>query len=118
MIMWHVKYPKSACLAWMFWAKEKFLIQVCIVRAQVPLSGRHERKYEAAAVTVDISRFPDKNCLVRQAQMREREIGTRLFCEGDESISNSSHSEEESIEILNEKPLRDVGRKIREGNLL
>ncbi|GFW66483.1 uncharacterized protein TNCV_3310021 [Trichonephila clavipes] len=32
-------------------------------------------------------------------------IGTRLFCEEDESISNSSHSEEESIEILKEKPL-------------
>ncbi|GFT65378.1 uncharacterized protein TNCV_1069271 [Trichonephila clavipes] len=59
------------------------------------------RKYEAAAVTGDISRWPGKNCLVRQAQM----IGTRLFCEEEESISNSSHSEEESIEILKEKPL-------------
>ncbi|GFU97455.1 uncharacterized protein TNCV_1913101 [Trichonephila clavipes] len=59
------------------------------------------RKYEAAAVTGDISRFPGKNCLVRQAQM----IRTRLFCEEEESISNSSHSEEESIEILKEKPL-------------
>ncbi|GFX01425.1 uncharacterized protein TNCV_1863991 [Trichonephila clavipes] len=58
------------------------------------------RKYEAAAVTVDISRLPSKNCLVRQAQM----IGTRLFCEEEESISNSSHSEE-SMEILKEKPL-------------
>ncbi|GFS82335.1 uncharacterized protein TNCV_3340501 [Trichonephila clavipes] len=59
------------------------------------------RKYEAAAVTGDISLLPGKNCLVRQAQM----IGTRLFCEEEESISNSSHSEEESIEILKEKPL-------------
>ncbi|GFT79858.1 uncharacterized protein TNCV_4597791 [Trichonephila clavipes] len=59
------------------------------------------RKYEAAAVTGDISRLPGKNCLVRQAQM----IGTRLFCEEEEPISNSSHSEEESIEILKEKPL-------------
>ncbi|GFW91993.1 uncharacterized protein TNCV_2152731 [Trichonephila clavipes] len=59
------------------------------------------RKYEAAAVTGDISRLPGKNCLVRQAQM----IGTRLFCEEEESISNFSHSEEESIEILKEKPL-------------
>ncbi|GFY05123.1 uncharacterized protein TNCV_3269951 [Trichonephila clavipes] len=59
------------------------------------------RKYEVAAVTGDISRLPGKNCLFRQAQM----IGTRLFCEEEESISNSSHSEEESIEILKEKPL-------------
>ncbi|GFX63328.1 uncharacterized protein TNCV_3619311 [Trichonephila clavipes] len=59
------------------------------------------RKYEAAAVTGDISRLPGKSCLVRQAHM----IGTRLFCEEEESISNSSHSEEESIEILKEKPL-------------
>ncbi|GFX28100.1 uncharacterized protein TNCV_424271 [Trichonephila clavipes] len=58
------------------------------------------RKYEAAAVTGDILRLPGKNCLVRQAQM----IGTRLFCEEEESIYNSSHSEE-SIEILKEKPL-------------
>ncbi|GFU96062.1 uncharacterized protein TNCV_3776021 [Trichonephila clavipes] len=57
--------------------------------------------YEAAAVAGDISRLPGKNCLVRQAQM----IRTRLFCEEEESISNSSHSEEESIEILKEKPL-------------
>ncbi|GFX73813.1 uncharacterized protein TNCV_4291291 [Trichonephila clavipes] len=57
------------------------------------------RKYETAAVTVDISRLP--NCLVRHAQM----IGTRLFCEEEESISNSSHSKEESMEILKEKPL-------------
>ncbi|GFS72472.1 uncharacterized protein TNCV_2116191 [Trichonephila clavipes] len=59
------------------------------------------RKYEAAAVTGDISRLPGKNCLVRQAQM----IGKRLCCEEEESISNSSHSEEESMEILKEKPL-------------
>ncbi|GFS69405.1 uncharacterized protein TNCV_4012021 [Trichonephila clavipes] len=59
------------------------------------------RKYEAAAVTIDISRLPGKNCLVRQAQM----IGTMLFCEEEESIANSSHSEEENIAILKEKPL-------------
>ncbi|GFY34278.1 BED-type domain-containing protein [Trichonephila clavipes] len=59
------------------------------------------RKYEAAAVTGDISRLPGKNCLVRQAQM----IGTRFFYVEEESISNSSHSEEESMEILKEKPL-------------
>ncbi|GFV96528.1 uncharacterized protein TNCV_459311 [Trichonephila clavipes] len=59
------------------------------------------RKYEAAAVTGNISQLPDKNCLVRQAQM----IGTRLFCEEEESISNSSHSEEESMETLKQKPL-------------
>ncbi|GFU33660.1 uncharacterized protein TNCV_2830351 [Trichonephila clavipes] len=59
------------------------------------------RKCEAAAVTSDISRLLGKNCLVRQAQM----TGTRLFCEEEESISNSSRSEEESIEIFEEKPL-------------
>ncbi|GFX51543.1 uncharacterized protein TNCV_5012471 [Trichonephila clavipes] len=62
---------------------------------------RFEKKYEAAAATVDISRLPNKNCLAKQAQM----IGTKLFCGEEESISNSSHSEEESMEILKEKPL-------------
>ncbi|GFX99472.1 uncharacterized protein TNCV_1081161 [Trichonephila clavipes] len=68
------------------------------------------RKYEAAAVTADISRLPGKNCLVRQAQM----IGTKLFCEEEESISNSTHSEEESIEILKEKPLT-LDEKLEKG---
>ncbi|GFV47181.1 uncharacterized protein TNCV_4921341 [Trichonephila clavipes] len=54
------------------------------------------RKYEAAAVAGDISRLPGKNCVFRQSQM----IGTRLFCEEEESIS-----EEESMESLKEKPL-------------
>ncbi|GFV00370.1 uncharacterized protein TNCV_3643481 [Trichonephila clavipes] len=57
------------------------------------------RKYEAAAVTVNISRLPSRSCLVRQAQI----VGTRFFCE-QESKSNSLHSEE-SMEILQEKPL-------------
>ncbi|GFW77924.1 uncharacterized protein TNCV_3911341 [Trichonephila clavipes] len=61
------------------------------------------RKYDAAAVTIDISRLPSKNCLVRQAQMCV--LGIRLFCEEDESISNASNSEEKSMEILQEKPL-------------
>ncbi|GFV98994.1 uncharacterized protein TNCV_3390571 [Trichonephila clavipes] len=92
------------------------LIQRINERRNVNLVGLMQylnfgRKYEAAAVTGDISRLPGKNCLVRQAQM----IGTRLFCEEEESISNSSHSEE-SIEILKEKS--DIRRKIRESNLL
>ncbi|GFU44407.1 uncharacterized protein TNCV_1505441 [Trichonephila clavipes] len=37
--------------------------------------------------------------------MREREIGTRLFCEEEELISNSSHSGEEGMVILKEDPL-------------
>ncbi|GFW89132.1 uncharacterized protein TNCV_2685661 [Trichonephila clavipes] len=37
--------------------------------------------------------------------MREREIGKRLFCEEEESISNSLHSKEEIMEILKEKSL-------------
>ncbi|GFW67606.1 uncharacterized protein TNCV_3392771 [Trichonephila clavipes] len=70
------------------------------------------RKYKAAAVTIDISRLPSKNCLVRQAHMGERKIGTKLFCEEEESISKSSHSEEESMEIFEEKPLR-LDEKLR-----
>ncbi|GFX51695.1 uncharacterized protein TNCV_5013981 [Trichonephila clavipes] len=82
------------------------LIQRINERRNVNLIGLMQylnigRKFEAAAVTGDISRLPGKNCLVRQAQM----IGTRLFCEEEESISNSSHSEEEIIEILKEKLL-------------
>ncbi|GFU04214.1 hypothetical protein TNCV_863421 [Trichonephila clavipes] len=58
------------------------------------------RKCEAVAVTVYVSQLPGKNCLVIQAKM----ISIRLFCEEEESICNSSHSEE-SMEILKEKPL-------------
>ncbi|GFS80610.1 uncharacterized protein TNCV_3870311 [Trichonephila clavipes] len=81
------------------------LIQRINERRNVNLIGLMQylnfgRKYEAAAVTGDISRLPGKNCSVRQTQM----IGTRLFCKEEESISNSSHSEE-SLEILKEKPL-------------
>ncbi|GFW18763.1 hypothetical protein TNCV_1370171 [Trichonephila clavipes] len=36
---------------------------------------------------------------------RERDWDKGLFCEEEESISNFSHSEEESMEILKEKPL-------------
>ncbi|GFW70673.1 uncharacterized protein TNCV_2922281 [Trichonephila clavipes] len=82
------------------------LIQRINYRRNVKLIGLIQylnfgRKYEAAAVTDDISRLPGKNCLVRQAQM----IGIRLICEEEGSISNSSHSEEKSMEILKEKPL-------------
>ncbi|GFT15035.1 uncharacterized protein TNCV_4316171 [Trichonephila clavipes] len=42
---------------------------------------------------------------IRNTSPNEREIGTRLFCEEEVSISNSSRSEEESMEILKEKPL-------------
>ncbi|GFX45188.1 uncharacterized protein TNCV_3432361 [Trichonephila clavipes] len=62
------------------------LIQRINERRNVNLRGLMQylnfgRKYEAAAVTGDISRrLPGKKCLVRQAQM----IGTRLFCEEEE----------------------------------
>ncbi|GBM73990.1 hypothetical protein AVEN_121798-1 [Araneus ventricosus] len=59
------------------------------------------RKYDAAAVTVDLSRLPNKNSLIQQAKI----IMTRLFCGEDDSLSNSSHSEEESAETLEEKSL-------------
>ncbi|GFV98052.1 uncharacterized protein TNCV_4448121 [Trichonephila clavipes] len=92
------------------------LIQRMNERRNVNLIGLMQylnfgRKYESAAVTGDISRLPGKNCLVRQAQM----IGTRLFCEEEESIYNSSHSEE-SIDF--ERKTSDIRRKIRESYLL
>ncbi|GFU65778.1 uncharacterized protein TNCV_5059121 [Trichonephila clavipes] len=58
------------------------LIQIINERRSVNLIGLMQysnfgRKYEAAAVTVDISRLPSKSCLVRQGQM----IGTKPFSE-------------------------------------
>ncbi|GFU68380.1 hypothetical protein TNCV_3077681 [Trichonephila clavipes] len=76
------------------------------------------RKYEAAAVTLDISRLPDKNCLVRQAQMRETErdrdkaflrrkgINIQLF-----ALRRREHRDFE-------RKTSAVGRKIKESNLL
>ncbi|GBM43007.1 hypothetical protein AVEN_88608-1 [Araneus ventricosus] len=58
------------------------------------------RKYDAAAFTVDLSRLPNKNSLIQQSKI----ITTRYFCEEDESLSNSSYSEE-STETLEEKSL-------------
>ncbi|GFV39902.1 hypothetical protein TNCV_1850391 [Trichonephila clavipes] len=54
------------------------LIQRISERRNVNLIGLMQRlnfgrKYEAVAVTVDISRSPGKSCLVRQAQMRDRD---------------------------------------------
>ncbi|GBN22634.1 hypothetical protein AVEN_167204-1 [Araneus ventricosus] len=59
------------------------------------------RKCDAAAVTVDLSHLPNKNSSIQQAKI----IMTRLFCEEDESLFNSLHSEEESAETLEEKSL-------------
>ncbi|GFT33124.1 uncharacterized protein TNCV_1264851 [Trichonephila clavipes] len=75
------------------------------------------RKYEAAAVTVDISRLPGKNYLVRQAQMRER--GIRFFLEEEESISNSflQRREHEDFErkplMLDEKLVKAIDSKTK-----
>ncbi|GBN88576.1 hypothetical protein AVEN_52948-1 [Araneus ventricosus] len=87
------------------------------------------RKYDAAEVTVDLSRLPNKNSLIQQVKI----IMTRPFCAGDNSpsnslshvhstgsiavtesgtgtwggvLSNSSHSEEESTETLEDKSLK------------
>ncbi|GFX97888.1 uncharacterized protein TNCV_4905391 [Trichonephila clavipes] len=60
------------------------------------------RKDKAVAVTIDILRLPGKNCLVRQAQMRDRD--KNFLREEVEPISNFSHSEE-SIKNFKEKPL-------------
>ncbi|GBO29174.1 hypothetical protein AVEN_187920-1 [Araneus ventricosus] len=77
-----------------------------IERLNVSLLGLMEylnfgRKYDAAAIAVDLSRLPNKNSLIQQAEI----ITTRLFCEEDELLSNSPHSEEESTEILEKKSL-------------
>ncbi|GBM39784.1 hypothetical protein AVEN_25002-1 [Araneus ventricosus] len=60
------------------------------------------RKYDAAAVIADLSRLPNKNSLIQQAKI----IMIRLFCELNESLPISSHSEEESTETLEEKSLK------------
>ncbi|GFX98069.1 uncharacterized protein TNCV_4907181 [Trichonephila clavipes] len=76
------------------------LIQRINERRNVYLIGlmqylNFKRKYTAAAVTVDISRLPSKNCLVRQSQIRTRLSAKKR----NQYIFNSSHSEEESMEI-------------------
>ncbi|GBM53446.1 hypothetical protein AVEN_109352-1 [Araneus ventricosus] len=62
------------------------------------------RKYEAAVIIVDLSRLTNKNSLIQQAEI----IMIRLICELNESLSISSHSEEECTEekslTLYEKP--------------
>ncbi|GBL93311.1 hypothetical protein AVEN_219452-1 [Araneus ventricosus] len=59
------------------------------------------RKYDAAAVTFDLPHLPNNISFIQQAKI----VMTRLFFEEDESLSNSSHSEEESPEILDERSL-------------
>ncbi|GBN55735.1 hypothetical protein AVEN_59923-1 [Araneus ventricosus] len=59
---------------------------------------------DTVAVTVDLSRLPNKTSLIQQAKT----IMTTPYCEGDESLSNSSYSEEDSKEILEEKSLTPV----------
>ncbi|GBO46124.1 hypothetical protein AVEN_222442-1 [Araneus ventricosus] len=72
---------------------------VCLVGLMQYLNfGRNN---DAAAVTADLSRSPNKNSLIQQVKI----IVTRRFCEEDESLANSSHSEEESTETLEEKSL-------------
>ncbi|GFV65105.1 hypothetical protein TNCV_2304121 [Trichonephila clavipes] len=72
------------------------------------------RKYEAAAVAADISRLPSKSCLVRLAQMRDRNLAflrRRGF-----NIQLFALRRREHGDI--ERKTSDVGRKIRERNLL
>ncbi|GFT04468.1 uncharacterized protein TNCV_1929851 [Trichonephila clavipes] len=75
------------------------LIQRTNERYKVDLTGLMQclnfgRKYKAGAVIVDILRFTSKKRVVRQAQMVE----TNLFCEEEETISNS-------LKVLKEKHL-------------
>ncbi|GBN99176.1 hypothetical protein AVEN_145142-1 [Araneus ventricosus] len=59
------------------------------------------RKYDAAPVIVDLSRLPNRNSLIQQAKI----IMIRLFCELNELLSISSHTEEKCTETLEEKYL-------------
>ncbi|GBN79453.1 hypothetical protein AVEN_124741-1 [Araneus ventricosus] len=83
-----------------------YLVQRISERRNVSLIGlmqylNFSRKYDATAITVDLSRLPNKISLIQQTKITM----TRLFCEEDESLSNSSHSGEESTENLEEKSL-------------
>ncbi|GFX18256.1 uncharacterized protein TNCV_4305571 [Trichonephila clavipes] len=106
-------YPESRSMMWLYNPKRLTRKHVCPLWCLRPeaveiLYGVQikaipefwEKIRSSCAVTVDISRLPSKSCLVRL-----NEIGTRLFYEEEESISNSSHFEEESKEILKPKPL-------------
>ncbi|GFW82086.1 hypothetical protein TNCV_200731 [Trichonephila clavipes] len=66
------------------------------------------RKYKAAAVTIDIPRLPGKNCLVRQAQMRERDKDKAFLRRRRINIQLLALRRRESVEILKEKT-PDVG---------
>ncbi|GFV02432.1 uncharacterized protein TNCV_1023601 [Trichonephila clavipes] len=99
------------------------LIQRINERRNVNLIGLTQylnfgRKYKAAAVTVDISRLPCKNCLVRQVQMRERQR------ERDKAFPRRSRIKIQLFTLRRrehgdfERKTSDVGRKIKESNLL
>ncbi|GBM81329.1 hypothetical protein AVEN_47415-1 [Araneus ventricosus] len=72
------------------------------------------RKYDAAAVTDDLSRAQNKNSLNQRAKI----IMIKVFCELNESLSISSHSEEKRTETLEEKCLFSIVRKIRKSDPL
>ncbi|GBL83945.1 NFX1-type zinc finger-containing protein 1 [Araneus ventricosus] len=83
------------------------LVQRISERRNVTLVGLMQylnfgRKYNvcAAAVIADLSRLPNKSSLFQEAKI----IIKRLFCEKDESLSNSLHSEG-SPETMKEKSL-------------
>ncbi|GBN15331.1 hypothetical protein AVEN_242892-1, partial [Araneus ventricosus] len=59
-------------------------------------------KYKAAVFTVDPSRLPNKNSFIQQAKI----IMIRLFCKEVELLSNTSRSEEESMETWEDKSLK------------
>ncbi|GFT87716.1 uncharacterized protein TNCV_4000721 [Trichonephila clavipes] len=68
------------------------------------------RKYEEAAVTVDISRLPVKICLVRQAQMRERKRERERYGKGFSAKERNHYptlhtQKKRELKILKEKPL-------------
>ncbi|GBN44917.1 hypothetical protein AVEN_69341-1 [Araneus ventricosus] len=66
------------------------LVQRISERRNVSLVGLMQylnfgEKYDDDAVTVDLSRLPNKNSLIQQAKI----VLTTFFCEEDESLSNS-----------------------------
>ncbi|GBL96821.1 hypothetical protein AVEN_118945-1, partial [Araneus ventricosus] len=82
------------------------LVQRISERRNVSLVGIMQylnfgRNCDAAAVTVDLSRLPNKNSLIQHAKI----IMTGLFCEENESMSNTSRSVEKSMETLEDKSL-------------
>ncbi|GBO04557.1 hypothetical protein AVEN_243352-1 [Araneus ventricosus] len=78
------------------WSKE--IVSDAMLFYCINVISKFWRKYDDD--TVDLSCLPNKNSSIQQAKI----IMARLSCEEEESLSNTSHSEE-STETLEEKSL-------------